>query len=107
MYTPRRLRPHPAEESAEPYPVNPEALPTTDVDLRRKTTTTPTNTKGGRSGSSGNDHLKFADWVPNELRAAAIEKVARLDATAAQIVIDEWAGALATDRIDSSPLGYH
>lgn len=34
-------------ETAVPVPVNPEALPTTDLDQRSTTTTTPTDTKGG------------------------------------------------------------
>ena len=35
-----------------------------------------------------------------------MEKVTRLSASEAQIVIDEWAGIMATGRIESSPLGY-
>lgn len=31
-------------DTAEPYPLNPEALPTTDLNLKRTTTTTPINT---------------------------------------------------------------
>lgn len=94
-------------EAAVPYPVNPEALPTTEVDQRRTTTTTPTYTKGGRSSSGyEKEYLEFAAWVPEELREAAVEKVARLSAAEAQIVIDEWAGIMATGRIESSPLGY-
>ena len=80
-----------------PHPVNPDALPNTDLDLRPTTTTVPTITKGG---------LEFSAWVPEELRAQAISRVARLDVQAAQSVIDEWAGALAAGRVERSPLGY-
>lgn len=94
-------------ETAVPVPVNPEALPTTDLDQRSTTTTTPTDTKGGRSSSEyENDYLEFADWVPEALREAARLKVARLCTADAQLVIDEWAGIMATGRIESSPLGY-
>ena len=90
---------------AIPGPVNPHALPNTEGNLRKATTTTtPTYTKGGRCEKhSGSE---FADWVPDELRAAALDKVAGLNATAAQLVIDEWAGIMASGRIESSPLGY-
>jgi hypothetical protein len=94
-------------DTAIPDPVNPEALLTTEVDLRRTTTTTPTNTKESRSSCENeNGAPKFAAWVPNELRQGAIEKVARLRPGEAQIVIDEWAGIMATGRIETSPLGY-
>ena len=39
---PHRVEP----DTAEPCTVNPEALITTDVNLKRTTTTTPINTKG-------------------------------------------------------------
>ena len=32
--------------------------------------------------------------------------VAGLDSVEAQIVIDEWAGCMALEKIDTSPLGY-
>ena len=53
-----------------------------------------------------NDGLDFARWVPVELRAAAREKVAGLNPVAPQMVIDEWAGCLAQEKIEASPLGY-
>jgi len=84
-------------DTAAPDPVNPDALPNTELDLRPTTTTVPTFTKGG---------LEFTTWVPDELRAQAVSRVARLDIKAAQSVIDEWAGALAAGRIERSPLGY-
>jgi hypothetical protein len=40
------------------------------------------------------------------VRQGAIEKVARLRPGEAQIVIDEWAGIMATGRIETSPIGY-
>ncbi len=94
-------------DTAVPDPVNPEALPTKEVNLRKTTTTIPTDTKGccsSRENENGNP--EYAIWVPDELRAAATEKVARLGTVAAQLVIDEWAGIMATGRIESSPLGY-
>jgi len=94
-------------DTAVPDPVNPEALPTTEVNLLRTTTTIPTDTKGCcSSGENEKGNPEYATWVPDELRAAATEKVARLDAVAAQLVIDEWAGIMATGRIETSPLGY-
>jgi hypothetical protein len=92
---------------AVPYTANPEALPTTDVDLRRTTTTTPTTTKE-RSSSCENKNsiVEFAAWVPEEIQRGALEKVARLSPVEAQIVIDEWAGCMAAEFIEISPLGY-
>jgi hypothetical protein len=94
-------------DTALPDPVKPEALPKTDGYLKQTTTTTPTTTKGGGSRSeTGIERIDFAYWVPDELIAAAINKVNRLEPTAAQLVIDEWAGIMAEGRIESSPLGY-
>lgn len=94
-------------DTAEPYPVNTEALTTTEVNLIKTTTTKPNVTKACCSSrENGNDGPEFADWVPHGLRAAATRKVARLNIGAAQLVIDEWAGIMATGRIESSPLGY-
>ena len=93
-------------QAAEPGPVNPGALPTTDLDLRKTTTTTPTNTKERSSSEIGNGAVVFAWWVPDELQDAALKIVAGLSTAEAQIVIDEWAGCMAAEFIDISPLGY-
>jgi len=94
-------------DTAAPGPANPGALPTTDLNLKRTTTTTPTTTKE-RSSSCENEtpDVVFAPWVPAELQDAAREIVAELDPSEAQVVIDEWAGAMAAESIDRSPLGY-
>ena len=91
-------------DTAEPYPVNPEALPTTDLNLKRTTTTI--NTKECSSSENDIGTPEFATWVPDELRKGALEKVARLSPVEAQIVIDEWAGSMVADLIKTSPLGY-
>lgn len=94
-------------DTAAPGPVNPEALPNTDRYLKRTTTTTQIDTKGCSSCSdTESDRIVFAPWIPENLRISAVGKVARLDTRAAQMVIDEWAGIMATGRIESSPLGY-
>jgi len=93
-------------QAVEPGPANPGALPTTDLDLRRTTTTTPTNTKERGSSEIENGAVVFAWWVPDELQAAALKRVAGLSPAEAQIVIDEWAGCMAAEFIDISPLGY-
>ncbi len=93
-------------DTAEPYPEKPVALPTTEPDLRRTTTTTPNNTKERSSCQNNIGTVEFATWIPQELRDAALAKVARLNSVEAQMVIDEWAGIMATGRIETSPLGY-
>jgi len=94
-------------QTVEPGPANPEALPTTDLDLRRTTTTTPINTKEGSSSCENeNGAVEFATWVPEALHKGALEKVAGLSPAEGQIVIDEWAGCMAAEIIDISPLGY-
>jgi hypothetical protein len=93
-------------QTAEPGPANPGALPTTDVDLRRTTTTTPTTTKERSRSENENSGVVFAFWVPDELKDAALEKVAGLSPAEGQIVIDEWAGCMAAEFIETSPLGY-
>ncbi len=94
-------------ETAVPGPANPGALPTTDLNLRRTTTTTPTTTKE-RSSSCENENraVAFAPWVPSELQDAARTIVDELDPAEGQVVIDEWAGCMAAELIDISPLGY-
>jgi len=93
-------------QTAEPGPANPGALPTTDVDLRRTTTTTPTITKERSSSENEKSIVGFAFWVPDELRDVALDKVAGLSPAEGQIVIDEWAGCMAAEFIETSPLGY-
>jgi hypothetical protein len=44
--------------------------------------------------------------VPSALRQAAMEKVVGLSLAEAQVIVDEWAGIMATGRIETSPLGY-
>ena len=94
-------------DTAAPGPANPGALPTTDLNLKRTTTTTPTATKE-RSSSCENENpaVEFAPWVPAELQDAARTIVGELDPVEGQMVIDEWAGAIAAESIDRSPLGY-
>ena len=94
-------------DTAAPGPANPGALPTTDLNLKRTTTTTPTTTKGRSSScETENPAVTFASWVPDELQDAARTIVGELDPAEAQMVIDEWAGAIAAESIDRSPLGY-
>jgi hypothetical protein len=93
-------------ETAVPGPANPGALPTTDLNLRRTTTTTPTTTKECSSSESDNHTLEFAWWVSAVFQDAARAIVGELDPTEGQIVIDEWAGCMAAESIDISPLGY-
>lgn len=93
-------------DTAAPGPANPGALPTTDLNLKRTTTTTPTTTKERSSSENKYRAVEFARWVPDELQDAAQTIVAELDQVERQIVIDEWAGCLAAELIDISPLGY-
>ncbi len=94
-------------DTAAPGPANPGALPSTDLNLRRTTTTTTTTTKK-RSNSCENEHpdVAFAPWIPAELQDAAKEILGELDPAEGQVVIDEWAGRMAAESIDRSPLGY-
>lgn len=104
--------PHPdspdmaGSDKAEPCPVKPEALPNTDNDLSRTTTTIPTDTYGGSSREFNHAGVQFSRWVPDELRVPATRQVAELSRPLAQMVIDEWEGAIAAGAIRSSPLGY-
>ena len=94
-------------DTASPDPVKPEALLNTDSDLIPTTTTIPTTTKeDSRRSEPEAGRIEFAAWVPDDLKAPAMNKVARLDIPIAQIIIDEWAGSMATGRIERSPLGY-
>jgi hypothetical protein len=93
-------------QTAVPGSANPGALPTTDLNLRRTTTTTPTTTKERSSSESEYHTVEFAWWIPDELQDGAQAIVAELDPAERQIVIDEWAGCMAAESIDISPLGY-
>jgi hypothetical protein len=94
-------------EPAAPYPVDPEALTTTEVNLLPSTTTTTYNAKERYSNFNQRPHsIVFPDWISAEQQRAACEKVARFESALAQMLIDEWAGAISAGRIKKSPLGY-
>ena len=82
------------------------ALPNTDRKKRTTTTTRPTDTHPAPAAGREAHRLRFPDWLPDEVRAPAARLVARLDGADAQLVINEWAGALAAGAIRRSPLGY-
>jgi len=92
--------------TAAPRPVRPGALPNTDGYQRTTTTNRPTDTDCGARVDRRAQPLRFPEWAPQEMRASAQRLVAGLDRPAAQLVIDEWAGALAAGAIQRSPLGY-
>ncbi|MDH5274171.1 MAG: helix-turn-helix domain-containing protein [Gammaproteobacteria bacterium] len=102
--------PHPASPdvgapaAAAPRPVNAGALPNTDRKQRTTTTTRPTDTYGAATAMKA--ALRFPDWLPTEMHAPATRLVAVLDSADAQLVIDEWTGALAAGAVKRSPLGY-
>jgi len=102
--------PHPAlpdvdaPAPATPHPANAGALPNTDRKQRTTTTTRPTDTHAAAPATT--DTLRFSDWLPPEMHAPARRLVAGLDSADAQLVIDEWAGALAAGAVKRSPLGY-
>lgn len=50
--------------------------------------------------------IMFPDGISPELQRAACRKVARFDPAPAQMLIDEWAGAIGAGKIKQSPLGY-
>lgn len=94
-------------EPAAPYPVDPDALTTTEVDLLPSTTTTTRNNNERCSGFEQRTYpIKFPNWMSSELQSAAFEKVARFESVLAQMLIDEWAGAINAGKIKKSPLGY-
>jgi hypothetical protein len=107
------IPPHPESpykappDLAAPDPVDPEALTTTEVDLLPSTTTTTDNTKERYSNLDQRMHsIAFPDSISPELQRAAYEKVARFDSALAQVLIDEWVGAINAGKIKRSPLGY-
>ncbi len=92
---------------AAPHTVDPDALPTTEINLIPSTTTTTYNTKERYSTlDERTDSIVFPNWISPELQLAAREKVARFDSTRAQMVIDEWAGAIEAGKIKKSHIGY-
>lgn len=94
-------------DAAEPYPVKPDALTTTDLDIKRTTTTTPTTTNHSRDFHETRVNcIEFAPWVPEKLKSSALHMVKGLDPSLAQLVIDEWAALLSINTIRLSPLGY-
>ena len=93
-------------DPAAPRPVKPGALPNTDRNPRTTTTTRPTDTYSDSKCDQRLQRLRFPDSVPLAMQVLAARFVAGLDAEAAQLVIDEWAGALAAGAIRRSPLGY-
>jgi hypothetical protein len=93
-------------ETATPNPAQPVALPNTDGNPRTTTTNRPTDTNAGAESKRRTHVLRFPEWVPEESRSTAQRLVAELEPADAQLVIDEWVGALAAGAIQRSPLGY-
>lgn len=93
-----------ATPPATPRPANAGALPNTDRKQRTTTTTRPTDTY--RAATATTVELRFPEWLPAKMHAPARRFVAGLDSADAQLVIDEWAGALAAGAVKRSPLGY-
>lgn len=93
-------------DSAASLAANPDALTNTDRNERTTTTTRPTNTHPAADVGREAHRLRFPDWLPDETHSAATRLVAGLNFAEAQLVIDEWAGALAAGAIQRSPLGY-
>jgi hypothetical protein len=93
-------------DRAAPHTALPGALQKTDRDPRTTTTHKPTDTNRGTDVDRRRQPLQFPEWVPHEIRTSAQHLVAELDQADAQLVIDEWAGALAAGVIQRSPLGY-
>jgi len=93
-------------DKAAPHTALPGAIQKTDRDPRTTTTHKPTDTNRGTDVNRHRQSLQFPEWVPQEIHTSAQHLVAGLDQADAQLVIDEWAGALAAGVIQRSPLGY-
>ncbi len=100
--------PHAAGPEAEPPdPARPEALPNTERNKERTTTTRQTTTHDGdHCHASGQSPVEIPAWVAEELRQPARQQVAALEPPVAQMVIDEWAVLLEPGTIHRSPIGY-
>ncbi|MDZ7751859.1 MAG: hypothetical protein U5S82_09390 [Gammaproteobacteria bacterium] len=89
---------------AAPRQANTRALPNTDGNQRTTTTTRPTDTYA--TATAKQSALRFPGWLPAEMHAPATRLVGDLNSAEAQLVIDEWTGALAAGAVKRSPLGY-
>lgn len=78
------------QDAAESHPVSPATATTTHVCRSR--------------GEADDSTVAFIAWIPEKVRAAALEAVAGLSPADAQIVIDEWSGHIAVGLVESSPL---
>ena len=92
--------------AATPHPANAGALPNTDRKEGTTTTTRPTNTYPPTGTAMREQQLRFPEWLPAESHARATRLVEALPHADAQLVIDEWVGALAKGAIRHSPFGY-
>lgn len=95
-----------APDLVEPRPANARALPKTHEYEVPTTTTMQTSTNGPSKRNRPTQQPRFPGWISNDTRTEAKKIVAALELPDAQLVIDEWAGALAADAIHSSPFGY-
>lgn len=94
-------------ELATPDPVDPDALTNTEVNLIPSTTTTTYNTQEQYLDLDQQPcSIMFPDGISPELQRAACREVARFEQAPAQMLIDEWAGAIGAGKIKQSPLGY-
>ena len=96
-----------APELAAPHPVDPDALTTTEVNLLPSTTTTTYSTQDQYLDLDQQPcSILFPDGISPELQSAACRKLARFEPALAQMLIDEWAGAIGAGKIKRSALGY-
>ncbi len=97
-----------APELAAPHTVDPDALSTTEVNLLPSTTTTTTYSTRHQYLNLDRQtcSIRFPDGISPELQSAACRKVARFEPALAQLLIDEWAGAIGAGKIKRSALGY-
>lgn len=64
-------------DTASPCPVNTGALPTTDLNLKKTTTTIPTDTKESSCNSKKKNRLDFVSWASKDLHEKSLIKSCR------------------------------
>ena len=104
---PETGKPNAARPSAaRPDAAQPEALVNTEKYLRTIPVSTDSTKQRSPARRDKKAALEIVAWMPNEIRAEALSKVAEIESPFDQMLIDEWTDAIAQGSVVGTELAY-
>ena len=100
-------RPNAAQpNAARPNAAQPEALVNTEKYLRTIPVSTDSTKQRSPARRDKKAALEIVAWMPNDIRAEALSKVAEIESPFDQMLIDEWTDAIAQGSMVGTELAY-